>query len=140
MKEMKYKLQIDTIQAETKTNCTGETFLEEDRIAYRWTFDDINHPNNFVPRAKLVKGNENDCGGWALSFFTTEQLAIDRLNYFCSHKRHLYKKLGTHIAEGQIEKSDGVNGDFHPNNGHFSHFEYSGTDFSKKFSVKTKIY
>lgn len=139
-KEMKYKKEIVGIELETKNQCVGTLYEEEDRQAYRWTFKDIEHPNNFLPMAILLSSKYGkDCGGWALSFFTTEELATQRLENICSNKRHLHKKLGTHIAEGKIEKSDGLNGGYHPTNGHFSHYEYKETDFSKKFVVKTLV-
>jgi len=140
-KEMKYKAEIDAIEA-TGTTCGGSTYVENDLDAYRWTFEQITHSDNFIPRAKILKTEKlkNDCLGWALSFFDTEPHAVDELNRICTDKKNLYKKLGTHISEGKINTTDGVNGNFNNTSGHFSHYEYKGTDFSKKFTVKTEVY
>ena len=140
-KEMKYKSEIDAIEA-AGTKCVGSNYLENELGAYRWTFEKIDHPKNFIPRAKILNTEElkKTCIGWALSFFNTETNAINELNRYCADKKQLYKKLGTHIAEGNISKTDGVSGNFNEVSGHFSHYEYKGTDFSKKFIVKTEVY
>lgn len=139
--KMKYSEQLSKIEKLQSGACINGC-KEEDRKAFRWSFKDIKHASNFLPRALLNNNNGQgeQCRGWALSFFISENQATTELKRLCDDKSKLYKKLGTHIAEGMIVKSDGVNGHFNEASGHFSHFEYEKTDFSKKFKVKTEIF
>src|SRR5688500_2395115 len=96
----------------------------EAKTAFRWVFEEIHDPRNFEPKFKLDQSfQRNTCIGWALSFFNTQENAKKRLLHITKDKEHLFKKLGTHIANGLLEKVDGVSND--PEKfGHFSHFEY----------------
>ena len=133
MSELKYQEEIN------KMECDLNGFFEQGRIAFRWTFDDINNEKNFLPRF-LLKPNmdRNDCRGWGLSFFDTQDSAKKRLKEIVGYRKNLYKKLGTHVATGNLEKTDGISDKAH-NNGHFTHFEYQNVDLSVKFSIVEQI-
>lgn len=127
---LKHKDQIERL------GCNMDRFTERTRDAFCWTFEDINDPRNFVPRAMVV-GRDN-CTSWALSFFETQDQAKNRLDDITKNKRNLLKKLGTHIATGQLEPADGISEDC-DGNGHFNHFEYEEVDFKSKFTVVLKV-
>lgn len=83
-----------------------------------------------------------DCIGYALSMFDSEEQAIARLNILSKGRKDLYKKLGTHIAKGTLKISDGIsnNSSTDPDtSGHFSFFEYNGTNLQKRFTVSKQI-
>jgi len=50
----------------------------------------------------------------------------------------LYKKLGDHVAKGNLIKNDGLS-DKEQDNGHFTHFEYEKIDLTLTFNVVEKI-
>jgi hypothetical protein len=119
----------------------------DNKPSFRWVFEDMAHEKNFSPvyssperlaadrqRGKLT------FKGWALSFFDTKKNAKTRLEYFTKGKPNLYKKLGTHIAEGVINSTDGITEIKCSEHGHFNHFENEGTDFYKgRFEIVDKI-
>ena len=133
MSELKYQEEIN------KMECDLNGFSEQERIAFRWTFDDINNEKNFLPRFLLKPNMErNDCRGWGLSFFDTQDSAKKRLKEIVGYRKNLYKKLGTHVATGNLEKTDGMSDKAH-SNGHFTHFEHQNVDLSVKFSIVEQI-
>lgn len=116
-----------------RLSCDLKTFKERNnRNAYCWVFDDINNDANFVPRAIAV--GRDECGSWALSFYETKDQAKDRMKSLLRKNSNLYKKLGTHIANGHLQKKDGISEDCN-SIGHFNHFEYSGVDLKEKFTI-----
>ncbi|PBQ34028.1 hypothetical protein CNR22_20345 [Sphingobacteriaceae bacterium] len=123
----KYKEQISTVEDAKKTPCVGKDYSEMDCDTYRWTFEDINDERNFRPRVMDPSNPSREkigkeCGGWSLSLFTAEDFAVKELDRICHDKPNLYKKLGTHVAQGKIEKKHGICGDFN-DNGHFEHLK-----------------
>ncbi|MEZ4991863.1 MAG: hypothetical protein R2824_15690 [Saprospiraceae bacterium] len=133
MAKLKYHEEIDEIE------CDLVSFSEQQRIAFRWTFEHINDKRNFLPRFLLKPDMErNDCRGWGLSFFESRESAIRRLKELVKYRRNLYKKLGTHIASGDLVESDGISDQAHTN-GHFTHFEYQNADLCGKFNIIEKI-
>lgn len=124
--ELKHKDQV------FRLGCDLSRFTERNRDAFCWTFEDIQDPKNFLPRAIAV--GRDECTAWALSFFETHSQAKARLVAITKDKEYLYKKLGTHIAEGVLEPKDGISEDAN-GHGHFNHFEYIGTDFRETFKV-----
>ena len=129
---LKYQNEIDAL------GCSLESFSERDnRKAFRWIINNMDHPNNFLPRA-LIIDKEKTCGSWGLSFFETLKQSIDRLNHIVSDKAYLYKKLGNLIAEGTLERNDGLSEDCNEI-GHFNHHEYVGIDLKSKFQIVHKV-
>jgi hypothetical protein len=125
--KLKYQSEIDLLSP------SFDGFSDIDnKPAFRWVFADINHPNNFLPIPKTNPSRVyTDFKDWALSFFISKKQAKDRLLHLTSNSAKLYKKLGTHTAEGIINKIDGLCEDECDSDGHFNHFEYEGTDFYK---------
>lgn len=138
--EFKYSEELSEIERTTSVVCVGASYKEEDRQSFRWTFENIEDSRNFLPRAILVDNSSKEqytrnCKGWGLSFFLSKEFAVKELKRLCGDKSKLYKKLGTHIAEGEINKSDGVVGGINLKSGHFTLFEYKGTVLQEKFEI-----
>lgn len=134
---MPYKYSDDTI---TLKESNGDScfidYIEKDIEAYRWVFQDINNANNFIPLAKDPQNNSarRKCGGWALSFHETENASKESWEYLTDDKPNKYKKIGTHIAKGNIFKSDGKCSDA-DSHLHFNLIEYKNVDLKNKFTI-----
>lgn len=135
MNTLKFQEKINELDCD----CDLSNFKEQDRIAFRWTFENIEHPKNFKPVFENDKKRKRDsCKGWGLSFFVTKETAIRRLKEITEKKPLLFKKLGTHVAKGELNKRDGIS-DKEDNNGHFTHFDYKGVVLSPKFTIIEQI-
>ena len=88
--------------------------------------------------SKMKRISVQDCRGWGLSFFDTQDSAKKRLKEIVGYRKNLYKKLGTHVATGNLEKADGISDKVH-NNGHFTLFEFQDVDLSLKFNIVDQI-
>jgi hypothetical protein len=131
---LKYQSKISEFE-----NCHFDNFSEKDRQSFRWVFENINDERNFKPRFLLnATIPQTLCIGWALSFFETQEKAKARLLRLTKGKELIFKKLGTHIAIGQLNKNDGVS-DSSNEEGHFSHFEYEGINLEPKFAIIEKV-
>jgi hypothetical protein len=120
-------------------NCQLDKFSERERQSFRWVFESINDSRNFKPRFFLEKTiSQTSCIGWALSFFETHEKAKARLIRLTKSKELIFKKLGTHIASGQLAKNDGIS-DNSNELGHFSHFEYEDINLESKFTIIEKV-
>ncbi|MEI9943986.1 MAG: hypothetical protein WDN26_07150 [Chitinophagaceae bacterium] len=134
---LKYQAEIDAYNA--SFNDYSEV---ENKIAFRWTFEQITHPNNFLPVTKTNPSNKKafeHVTGWALSFFETQQQSKARLQYISEDKPKAYKKLGTHIAEGKLQKTDGICQIQCDQFGHFNFFDYENVDFTPNFQIKEQV-
>ena len=130
---LKYKESIDEFK------CKLTTFKEQERIAYRWVFNDINNPKNFLPPYIINSSRKKDnCKGYALSFFESHLAAKNRILEITKDKENLFKKLGNHIAGGKLEKTDGIS-DKENSFGHFDHFEYENINLKPKFEILEKV-
>jgi hypothetical protein len=133
MKELKYKNQLESLK------CELPGYTERTRIAFRWTFDDINHENNFLPRYLLKpNGDLTECVGWGLSFFDQKDKARKRLLTIANNRRFIFKKLGTHIAQGKLDNDDGISNNSNDDS-HFTHFEYANVKLENKFTVIEEV-
>jgi len=138
--DLKYKQYIDLYD-----ECESKECIARRRVAFRWTFESIKDKRNFLPRY-LLPAYENEpkesCVGYSLSMFDKADQAIDRLKKLSKGKNNIYKKLGTHLASGTIEETDGISGLSsinQINKGHFSIFEYVNADFSETFKIQEKL-
>jgi hypothetical protein len=130
---LKYQDEID------KFECNLNNFKEQDREAYRWTFENINNSKNFRPIYYLQpKRKRNTYKGWALSFFNSNVAAKKRLLELTATKKKLFKKLGTHIAKGKLSTRDGISEKV-DGKGHFNHFEYENVDLLSKFTIIEQV-
>ena len=134
MKELKYKTEIERLK------CNLSDFSELQYVkAFRWVFEDCDE-KSFIPMAiNNPNKYKNVCQGWALSFFDNQENAKNRLLEIVNHRKLIFKKLVTHIAEGNILENDGVANS--PNNyGHFDLFEYKDINLSNKFEIIETIF
>jgi hypothetical protein len=123
------------------TPCPPINYTAENRAAFRWIFDKITDDENYKPvyfknpKRFNDKSDEERCMAMGLSFFDTLQTAEHR---FGQLKKRLgqetYKILGSQIAGGQIQKSDGVNSSV-DKNGHFTHHPSSDFKFFEKIII-----
>ncbi|CAD7813381.1 hypothetical protein CHRY9390_02649 [Chryseobacterium aquaeductus] len=120
-------------------DCDLTKFKEVELESYRWTFEDINDTRNFEPiYINDPKRKQDNCLGFALSFFTKKEAGINRLKELTLNKEKLFKKLGTHISSGVLNKSDGIAGE--PDNiKHFDFFVYRDVELKDKFTVLESI-
>ena len=140
----KYFSEIKIVEGAKGVECVpSDKYIRTIREAYRWTFSEISHPQNFLPRA-LIKNNPRiekskmNCEGWSLSFYDTEENAINKFNYYLNFRPNIGKKLGTHLAKGILEQSDGYCGDVNQD-GHFEFFESINCDLSTKFEIISEL-
>ncbi len=131
--KLKYKDEIEKLEPDFSG------FYEKKCIAYRWTFEDINDAKNFQP-AYLLSPNRRRTTfkGWGLSFFDSQLSARERIQELTKNKKMLFKKLGTHVAEGKLVENDGLSNE-PETNGHFTHFEYTGAVLKQKFEIIGKL-
>jgi hypothetical protein len=133
MKRFKYQKEIERLDC--KLSGFSEIIYEE---VFHWVFKDCDE-SSFYPVAVNNPNRRNNCNGWALSFFDTQKNAKQRLLEIAKHSKNIFKKLGTHIASGPINKDDGVSNE--PNkNGHFDLFEYKEVNLSSKFKIVEVVY
>lgn len=138
---MPYKYSNETKALKEKTgDVCFVNYSEKDIEAFRWVFPNIDDERNFIP---LAVDQENSsvrrrCGGWALSFHETEVASTEMWETLTENKPNKYKKLGTHIAKGNISKTDGKCSDS-DRNSHFNLIEYKDTDFSGRFEIVKQL-
>lgn len=134
MQEYKYQNEIKSSKI-----CDLSGFSEQERIAFRWVFEDVNDGRNFIPRPFLnPKTSIDNCKVWGLSLFDTKDNGVNRMSKLKAKSKNIYKKLGTHIAKGELVNEDGVS-DLVNDDGHFTLIEYIDVDLSQKFSVLGKL-
>jgi len=139
MSKFKYQKQIESIPNYPSSACKPMNIE-----AFRFVFEDMNHINNFLP-VLLIKPMRRlptysaRCSGYALSFFTTLEKARSR--YLELKKRgikNIEENLGTHIAKGTIDETDGVVSEINKS-GHFDLHEFKNTDLKRKFDAACVI-
>lgn len=135
MSKLKYEIEINR----DFENFDFKGFIEKNIECYRWVFNDINNPKNFIPPYISDVNRSRDIPtGYALSFFETKEAGSSRLKFITKNKPFLKKKLGTHIALGNIKKTDGLCNE--PNDiKHFDLFEYSGINLIPNFTILEEI-
>lgn len=112
-------------------------------MAHRFVFENLIHPNNFLPvlivnppRMLTPQFAEEGakCLGYALSLFDTLAHAHRRYRQISQYNKNFYKTVGTHIASGQIELTDGVASPV-DEHGHITLHEFEEADLASKFQI-----
>ncbi len=140
----KYFSEIEKVEEAKGVECVpSDKYMRTIREAYRWTFSEISNPQNFLPRALIndnprIEKSKMKCEGWSLSFYDTEENALNKFNSYRKNKPNIDKKLGTHLAKGILEESDGYCGKVN-RDGHFEFFESINCDLSTKFEIISKL-
>ena len=135
----KYSSESAKLKESNDKPCFSD-YSEKEIKAFRWVFPDISDSRNFVPMAidPQCYSARRKCGGWALSFHTTEDASIEAWEYIINNRPKHYKKIGTHIASGTIIKTDGKCSSA-DNHLHFNMIEYKNVDLSKRFKIITTL-
>jgi hypothetical protein len=117
-------------------------------MAYRFVFKNPSHSrysNNYLPvflinpdRRKIDDSEDVQCDGYGLSCFDSLQSAQQRFEELLKKNKKLRDILGTHIAEGQVDPSDGVvtRSDY---KGHFTLHESDIANLPSKFAVIARL-
>ncbi len=125
-------------------NCPPADYQQVHCQAFRWVFEEENHPNNFRPPLVIQPRRRNDkrfrgndrltCAGYALSFFNTLENARKRYLhlYYGRTGQDFVASVGTHLAQGIIGEQDGVVSKI-DGQGHFELHEFAKTDLKSKF-------
>lgn len=112
----------------------------EKRVTFRWVFEDINDPRNFLPRAILLdKEDTQDFTMWGISLFETQKHAKERLLKLVNGRPLIFKALGTHLAQATCNKTHGISEIKVGKSGHFNHFEYKDVKFAEVFVIVEKL-
>ncbi len=128
----KYQKYLDNYK-----NCPPKSYAEREMTAYRWVFETCGE-ESFVP-VKIINpdrslgSNDFNCKGYGLSLFKELDGALQKYNELVQKKSGLKNTLGTHIAEINLEKTDGVASSPEKENFlHFTFHEYKDLKLSKK--------
>ncbi|GBC61772.1 hypothetical protein DENIS_2734 [Desulfonema ishimotonii] len=140
------KFKYDSHLSRLNVDCPPKNYKFCEFRAFRYTFEDIQHRNNFLPVLiqKPLRANSFDdfkkCKGYGLSFYDSLKNAITNYLKLKKSFKKINKVIGTHIAEGYIHSDDGVVSKVN-NDGHLTLHEYKNTDFGKnRFKIIQEIY
>lgn len=98
-------------------NCPPGHYESREFTAYRFVFGEITHRGNFLPvleikpkriNAPEFMADQTKCLGYALSLFDSLEHAQRRYQQISRYNKNFYKTVGTHVAEGEIESTDGA--------------------------------
>ncbi len=108
---------------------------------FRWVFEDINDERNFKtqyhknPKRFQVKSDLEVCKSLALSMFEDKKGAQERFEELCEDLGDkAYQILGSHLAQGKITATCGVNSKTERLS-HFNHHPTSGIPSKSTFSI-----
>ncbi|NDP22608.1 MAG: hypothetical protein GZ091_16225 [Paludibacter sp.] len=140
----KYQTEIEALN-ECNIKCPPEELYSFDGTLYRFVHptDCKEHRNNNLPIAKIKPGRRLDkeikCIAHAsLSCFDSDKEAGVFILKRSFDNKKIYKSVGCCIAEFQVSETDGTRTDS-TENGHFSFFEYRGTDLNNKYKITREL-
>lgn len=125
-------------------NCPPPHCTEINVHAFRYIFEDRNHPVNFKPvllikpsriNDKLFDTDEQKCSGYALSLYDLLPNARSGFIILYNRYKNIANNIGSHVAEISVESHEGVATEpssKESNLGHFDFFEYVNTNFYNK--------
>jgi hypothetical protein len=125
-------------------NCPPDGCRRGRRTCFRFVFDDVSDPNNFVPVLKrnpkraLKMSDLQRCSGWALSFFITLAQAVLVYEKLQAQGVPVKRALGTQIARGSLGTADGLMTD-PDDDGHFDLHEVVGLDLIGRFKPERRL-
>ena len=131
---LKYQASIEDVD-----DCPPQRAVSVACKAFRFVHSDLNHQNNNLPTAMIdpsvyPPGHSMHCHSWALSLFSSQELAEKKYKKCISARPLVAQRVGTHLASGDIKESDGK---IMPAgaSGHFSLFESDSFDFHERFEM-----
>lgn len=90
------------------------------------------------PKRFLNESDSTKCKSLGLSLFVNLNDSIERFNELKEYiGNKVYSTLGTRIAEGKINDTDGVTGKIE-RLGHFTHHSAASADYAKNFILLEK--
>lgn len=142
MSEHKYIKDIDKLECDCFPD---KSFNSTDTLAFRWVHSDFNNPNNFLPVFKIdpnrVEDYENcnqKCMGYGLSLYSNLSKAEKKLTSYLKRKPQLVKVFGDSIAEGKLEKDDGI-ANKPDSKSHFTFHEHKDCNLKTKFATIKQV-
>ncbi|MEI6752441.1 MAG: hypothetical protein WCK78_04665 [Paludibacter sp.] len=141
----KYQTEIEALN-ECKIECPPGELYSFVGILYRFVHpvDCKENVKNNLPVCKInpkrqLKGDDEKCIAHAsLSCFDSDKQAQQFILDKSLVNKKIYKSVGCCIGEFQISEKDGARTDS-AENGHFSFFEYEGTDLNNKYTIKREL-
>ena len=136
--ELKYQSDISSIPM-----CPPQDAIPRDLRAFRFVHSDIKDDRNFVVPAKLNPKRTfpdyvEQCAAYALSFFATQEAAEKRLRSLVKVSQNIKKRIGTHLAEGDLKSADGRTTSPSPS-GHFDLFESKDLTLAARFQIVEEL-
>lgn len=130
---LKHQSKIDEIENCPPSNCVNRRI-----VSVRFTHAPLDN-NSFLTYYELGNDISRDpCKGHALSFFDSQENARKHYEKLRRSIPLIGKKIGDHLAEGILEKNDGLTTGI-SHTGHFSFFEYKGCKLCSKFKIVVKL-
>lgn len=136
----KYQKYLDKLP-----NCPPTNYESEEIVGFRFVFKDPRHKNNFLP-VLIIKPNrinsfndEGKCKGYGLSLYDSLENAKASYSYLQKRFKNINRTIGTHIAEGLIDKEDGVVSEV-GSNGHFTLHESENSEIKSAFNIAIKVH
>lgn len=140
-----YKYQTDFDEMSKICNCPEtEYFKFEEKEAFRFVFEDSNHPNNFSPLLKidpkryLTKNDIEKCQALGLSLYGKKDKAIEKFTQISLSFKRIRQTIGTHIAVGNICESDGHITE-EDEITHFDMYEFNDSKINTKFAIVQEL-
>lgn len=140
---MEFKYQTDYDELSIACPPTDHTARNIEPV-YRWVFSSIEEEGNFTPqffknpKRFLNESDSTKCKSLGLSLFVNLDDSIERFNELKEYIGiKIYSALGTRIAEGKLNDTDGVNGEIE-RLGHFTHHSATPADYAKNFVLLEK--
>ncbi|MFT5823596.1 MAG: hypothetical protein ACI8ZM_004858 [Crocinitomix sp.] len=124
-----------------------ETFEEREIVSFRYTFDQIEHPDNFLPTyikdekryKKVLLQNKAVFIGYGLSLYEDETKAKTKYLSMIGRRSTLHKKIGTHLAKGRVGIECGISDPCNEES-HFTLLENAGIELVNNFEIETQLY
>lgn len=118
------------------TDCPPPAAAARDGSAWRFVFDPVNE-DSFIPAAlqpSRPAGKATCCSEWGLSMFTSETKATKRFQELVKSVPNIRKRIGTHLAKGNLTSDCGLCTEA-GSNGHFDLHPEKGADLPARFSI-----
>jgi hypothetical protein len=121
------------------TNCPPKNAKQLARPAFRFVHESIEDKRNFLPVIVLNPMRPDIpeykmCDAYALSMFISKETAEKKFAMLKKGNKNIHKKIGSHLATGQLTDKDGVSTE--PNGeGHFSLYEFKSVTWEERFTI-----
>jgi len=118
--------------------CPPLDVIARNEVAYRFVHSDIEDHRNFKPVSKINPQRklkpEQQCSGFALSFFHTRDQAVKRFGELRRTNPNIEKTLGNQLVACPIFPDNGRAS--RPNtHGHFDFWEVDGVDWASRVQI-----